>query len=253
MPRHREGPARPPLPPEPSAGPGHLDTMDWEDPPPPARLWRSRILLPAVLMIAVVAGAWWTVSWLTTATASGPTPTPVAISEREGSTETSDSPAGAKDAARASDEVVVHIAGEVRQPGIVRLPAASRVVDAVEAGGGPTEDADLDEVNLAAEVTDGAQIFIPGPGGAAGTDSAHPSSGGESASSAGGASGASTVNLNTADPTQLETLPGIGPALAQRIIDHREQVGPYTGLADLDGVSGIGPAMLTRLDGRVSW
>lgn len=229
-----------------------VEEVDWEDPPVPGRLFRSRILVPAVLMVAIIAGTWWTVSWLTTAAVSGPAPTAVAV-RSEGDSSAAAGPQSAVSAGAspsATAEVVVHIAGEVHEPGIVRLPPSSRVVDAVEAGGGPTKHAQLHLVNLAAEVTDGAQILIPGPDG---VPDAGPSTAAQQASDAPGTAGGTSVNVNTADASELQTLPGIGPALAQRIIDHREQVGPYSSLDDLDAVSGIGPAMLRRLEGQVSW
>lgn len=148
------------------------------------------------------------------------------------------------DTGSTEDTATVHVAGAVSEPGIVELDTDSRVIDAVNAAGGPTEGAVLDGINLAAPLTDGQQILVPDPeSGATGSEKA----------SAGGSGGESTVNLNTADTTQLQTLTGIGPALAERIITHRTEVGPFTTMDDLDAVSGIGPAMMERLDGLVSW
>lgn len=254
MPRHREGLHR-----SESTDAGidlgvgidESTEVDWEEAPRPAPLWRSQILIPAVLMIAVVAAAWWTVSWLTTSGSPGTEAVPTSVPVSSDQPEPPDPPvmSGSSVSGVQENETIVHVAGQVRTPGIVRLPASSRVVDAVQAAGGPTDEAQLDLVNLAAPLTDGAQILVPGP-----EDSA-PSSPGTALAATGavGSTGAATVNVNTADAGVLESLPGIGPALAQRIIDHREQFGPFGSLKDLDAVSGIGPAMLERLDGQVSW
>lgn len=147
-------------------------------------------------------------------------------------------------------EIVVHVSGAVTTPGVVRLSPGARVQDAVDAAGGPTPQADLAAVNLARPVTDGEQIHLPIPGetppvaAPAPGQSAGPSPGGapEGDSTAGG-----QIDLNTADATQLEELPGVGPAIAQRIIDHREANGPFRSVDDLVEVSGIGPATLEKI------
>ncbi|RPF20576.1 ComEA family DNA-binding protein [Myceligenerans xiligouense] len=139
--------------------------------------------------------------------------------------------------------VVAHVVGAVREPGLVELPGGARIADAVEAAGGPTGDADLSGVNLARPVTDGEQIHVPRPGetpaatGGApgGTPAGPPETGGEG------------VDLNTADAATLETLPGIGPTLAQRIIEWRTANGPFASVDELDDVSGIGPAVLEQI------
>lgn len=146
--------------------------------------------------------------------------------------------------AQASSAVVVHVAGQVASPGVVRVPAGSRVIDAVTAAGGPTSQADLDAVNLARVLVDGEQVYLPTPQ--------------ESAPPAGGVSGGGApdtpalVNLNTADATALETLPGIGPSLAERIVAWRTDHGGFTAVAELTEVSGIGPAILARLEALVT-
>src|SRR5699024_8551945 len=126
-------------------------------------------------------------------------------------------------------------AGEVQHPGIVELDVDERVLDAIEAAGGPTPDAQLDALNLAAVVHDGEYILVPDTETA--SDAAGPQT---SDTGAGAGTGASApVNLNTADATELETLPGVGPATAEQIIAHREQHGPFSQLADIESVSGI--------------
>lgn len=248
----------------------HLDDPapeSWEDPPRTAPLWRTRILTPAVLLLAVVVGTWWAVGWLTSP--AGPTgpgaPGAAAVEARpavgdgpegEGMSKGSEPAPGDSDAASSSGAsggesavtVTVHVVGEVADPGLVQLPQGSRVHDALEAAGGPTSDAVVAAVNLAAPVVDGSQIRVPGPG-----EEPGPVPGGGGSITDGAGDGTRAVDVNTADAAALEELPGIGPALAERIIDHRESVGPFTSMEDLDAVSGIGPAMMERLDGLVSW
>jgi competence protein ComEA len=148
-------------------------------------------------------------------------------------------------------EVVVHVVGEVAEPGLVTLPAGSRVADAVEAAGGPTDDADLSAVNLARDVVDGEQVLVPAPGQAvpAPADATTGASGGPGAGGAGGTGG--QVPLNTADATALMELPGVGPVLAERIIAWRDENGPFTSVEELTEVSGIGPAVLEKLRDQV--
>lgn len=150
-------------------------------------------------------------------------------------------------------EVVVHVAGAVAAPGVVRLSSGSRVVDAVTAAGGLRADADPDRVNLAAALTDGQRVVVPvlgqpvppetdggaagaaGPGGAAGD-------GGVAAGSP-----AAPIDLNTATAEELDTLPGVGPSTAAAIIDHRESSGPFRSVDALLDVRGIGEAKLEAL------
>ena len=147
--------------------------------------------------------------------------------------------------------VVVQVVGEVTTPGVYELPAASRVLDAVFAAGGFLPEADQSSVNLARQVNDGEQILILRQGSGQGTGGV----GGASNSGSGfqSASGRVTpVNLNLADAATLDTLPGIGPALAQRIIDYRSANGGFRQVSDLGKVAGIGPALLGRLKNLVS-
>jgi competence protein ComEA len=136
--------------------------------------------------------------------------------------------------------VVVHVAGAVARPGVYRMAAGARVGEAVDLAGGPTDDADLDRINLAAVVTDGGQISVPRVGQAL-VAPIEPAQAGGTNESAG------PIDINTADATLLETLPGVGPSTAAAIIGHREEHGPFPSVAALDDVSGIGPARLEAL------
>ena len=141
-------------------------------------------------------------------------------------------------------EIVVHVAGLVRDPGVYRFHQGDRVVDALDAAGGPRPGADLTTLNLAALLSDGEQVVVGRAGGPAPPSGT--SEGGAGGGSPGGG-GAGPVNVNTATLDQLESLPGIGPALGQRIIDYREQHGPFHTVDDLLNVSGIGDKTLEDL------
>ena len=145
----------------------------------------------------------------------------------------------------ASGEVVVHVAGLVAKPGVVVLPGGSRVVDAVEAAGGAQPTVDLTSLNLARMLTDGEQILV---GVAAPPDSSDDGGAG----GGGGADPSGAVDLNSATAEQLDTLPGIGPALAGRILDWREQHGRFTAVDELREVPGIGEKKFAALTGLVS-
>lgn len=158
-----------------------------------------------------------------------------------------------------SGQVTVHVVGQVRSPGLVTLASGSRVGDALEEAGGASSGADTGALNLARVLVDGEQVHVPKPGetptpaagaptaGAAPTGAATPGAG----ASGPGADGA-VVNINTADLTTLETLPGIGPVLAQAIIDWREEHGGFTAVEELNEVSGIGEKTFADLSGQVT-
>jgi competence protein ComEA len=142
--------------------------------------------------------------------------------------------------------VVVDVAGKVRRPGLYRLPPGARVDDAVRSAGGALAGVDLSSLNLAAKVVDGQQIAvgIPGsPGGAAGAAVGGSAPGGGNAGSAGGG----PVDLNTASLEQLETLPGVGPVLAQHILDWRSAHGRFATVGQLNDVPGIGDVKFAAL------
>lgn len=138
-------------------------------------------------------------------------------------------------------QVVVHAAGSVRIPGVYRLPKGSRVVDLLEAAGGPDTSLDIARINLASPLSDGQRIYFPQVG------ESVPTAQGGGAESAGGNGASGPVNLNHASSAELEALPGIGPATAAAIIAHRERVGPFRSVDDLLSVKGLGPAKVAAL------
>ncbi|MEG3616660.1 helix-hairpin-helix domain-containing protein [Isoptericola haloaureus] len=136
--------------------------------------------------------------------------------------------------------VVVHVIGQVADPGLVTVPTGARVADAVEAAGGATGTADLTALNLARSVVDGEQVHVPAPG-------EEPRVAAPLAGTAAGADAAAPVPLNAADATALTALPGVGPVLADRIVAWRDEHGPFTRFDELAEVSGIGPVLLEEL------
>lgn len=143
--------------------------------------------------------------------------------------------------------VIVDVVGWVARPGVYELSQGDRVIDAIRMAGGGRSGADLMSINLAALLTDGQQIVVPrkgraGFGGAGTTVGSAPGSGGAEP----------LVNLNTATLDQLESLPGIGPSLGQRILDYRQEHGPFKSVDDLMNVSGIGEKRMADLRSKVT-
>jgi competence protein ComEA len=186
----------------------------------------------AVLAVLVVAGAvFWYVRSL---------PRPLTIQAGDGNPRPGAVAVGSPSPSPAV--LFVHVAGRVRHAGVYQLHQGDRVIDAIRAAGGARKDADLRSINLAALVTDGEQIIVwkKGAGGSVVTS-------GGGGGPPGSGSATQPVNLNTATLDQLESLPGIGPALGQRIIDYRTQHGPFASVDDLVDVSGIGEKRLEDL------
>ena len=137
-----------------------------------------------------------------------------------------------------TDAVVVYVSGAVASPGVLTLPASSRVIDAITAAGGATPEADLESINLARILVDGEQIRVAVVG-----ESPPPAS-----SVTGSTAGTVTcVRLATATEAELQTLPGIGPALAQRIISYRSTHPRLSTVEELDDIPGIGPSLIEKI------
>jgi len=205
---------------------GAMGEEDAADSPPKWRLWATpRVVVTVTLLVALVGGM---IAFaprsdsrapLSLASASAP------ASVQESTRETTE--------AATADTVVVHVAGAVRSPGVYTVEAGLRVGDAVEAAGGAVDGADLDGLNLARLVVDGEQVKVPLVGEVA------------AAGEAGAATG--LINVNTADATALEALPGVGPVLAARIVTYRDAHGQFSSIEELDDVSGVGPAILEQI------
>ncbi|WP_018640393.1 ComEA family DNA-binding protein [Parafrankia elaeagni] len=151
--------------------------------------------------------------------------------------------------ATAGSEVVVDVAGRVVRPGVVRLPAGARVVDALTRAGGPLPGTDTSGIALARILTDGEQILVDGRPGPAPPPPGAVADPGLGAAASGGTAGAGgqPLDLNTATVAQLDDLPGVGPVLAQRIIDWRSENGPFTSPDQLGEVTGVGDRRLADL------
>lgn len=154
--------------------------------------------------------------------------------------------------------VTVYVSGHVADPGLVELPVESRVAAAIELVGGMTEEADPNALNLARKLVDGEHIVVPAPGDeipeepAADTGAETPTEGTEGHGDSSSTSSGSLVNINTADLAELISLPGIGPAIGQRILDWRELNGEFTSIDELMEVSGIGPATFANIEALVT-
>lgn len=178
----------------------------------------------------------------------------VAVVTRDGADRAADGSVG--DEGTASDTadqnvieartVLVHVAGAVANPGVVELTDGARVLDAVARAGGAVDDADLTAVNLARVVVDGEQIVIPRVG------EVPPVTSGASAGGASPGNATGLVNINTADAATLETLSGVGPAIASRIVAWRDENGPFRSVDELLAVSGIGEKTLDGFRDQVT-
>jgi competence protein ComEA len=151
---------------------------------------------------------------------------------------TSTSSGGISVSSSGGPDVVVDVAGAVLRPGVYRLPAGARVVDAIGRAGGPAAGAMLEGINRAARLADGQQVMVPAkiPGGMA---------------ASGAVAEDGPISLGRATPEQLETIDGIGPVTAAKIVEYRDQHGGLASVDQLDDVSGIGPATMESLRGRL--
>ena len=147
--------------------------------------------------------------------------------------------------------LLVHVLGAVQRPGLVEVAQGARVVDAIAASGGLREDADPGAVNLARPVSDGEQLYVSRVGEAPPAGAGSAGGGAVGGGEAAGLSGSGTVDLNRATQAELETLPRIGPALAQRILEWKAANGRFAAVTDLMKVGGIGPKLFDGLKDRV--
>lgn len=211
---------------------------------------RASISVPAAVALLVVAGLALGTAALV---AHRSAPREVAVPERRLPGSSGTPAAGASPgSSAAAATLVVDVVGKVARPGVVRVPHGSRVVDALAAAGGAVPGTDLTELNLARPVRDGEQIRVglPPPAGgepAGGSGPGAPPSG----AGAAGASAEGGLDLNAATVTQLEQLPGVGPVLAQRIVDWRTAHGGFRDVRQLRQVSGIGDAKYADIAPRV--
>ena len=210
----------------------------------------SRILASAFGVLVMVIGVWWVVRV--------PPPPPEATIPFASSTIATDSLKTNPELLMAN--ITVYVSGEVVKPGVYVLLATSRIIDALQAAGGPTSAADLVVVNLAAPLVDATQVFIPRIGSTPRATLPRPhaginlpttgTSGGVSVGS-GVTSATGIVDINSATLADLDALPGVGPSTAQAIIDYRIANGPYASVDDLLNVRGIGPSKLAAMRARV--
>ena len=196
-----------------------------------SNLSRSQILVYGAVAVALLLlGA----RWIRSSDEQGSPPGQVSFADISGGGEASSSADGGS-----GRDVVVHVAGAVREPGVYRLPAGSRVTDAVERAGGATRPAGVEGINLAAVLADGQQVVVPGR------------TAGSATATATGTAADGPISLGTATLEELDTIEGIGPVTAQNILDFREQNGGVSSVDDLDQISGIGPATMEALRGRL--
>lgn len=263
------------------------DWAEWEQADQPGTTRSARwglsprvLLLVAVLALVAVV---WGVTQFSAAPRAEQVASPSASAESVQAVGTQQSPgtqstaqpsanpsASAQGGASGEGTVRVHVAGAVNNPGVYTLPAQGRAVDAIAAASGAAADADLDRVNLAGALSDGVQIYVPHRGETAAPAQIQPNGGTANAGQGNAANGASQggtqpqpartlipagsaqkgstpVNINTATAEELQSLPRIGPAMAQRIIAWREAHGGFRSVDELDAVPGIGPSMLENL------
>jgi competence protein ComEA len=225
----------------------------------PALRWRVGLPVAALIAaLAVLGGVWF---WVQVA-AGEPQTVPLSDGSPQqygpaGDAESSPGqgtdraePSGVPAGGSQTGTVVVHVAGAVAVPGVVQLPAGSRVHQAIAEAGGAMPSADLNRLNLAALLADGQKLYVPLPGESLpaefpGSDAAGQDPG--TGTGTGTGAGAGKVNLNTASVEDLDALPKVGPVLAQRIVDWRKEHGPFKSVEELDAVDGVGPKMLETL------
>jgi competence protein ComEA len=208
-------------------------------------LSRRQLSIYAALAVIVVAVG---VRYLV-ATRSGAPPAGVSLAALPSAGPPAASPAASPSTTAAAAVIVAYVCGAVRRPGVYTFSPGARITDLIEKAGGATGAAELQTVNLAALLTDGQQVVVPERGAAAAVAAVDPAA----ATAAGGAASAGApVNLNTATLAELDTLPGVGPSTAQKILDYRTAQGGFKSVEDLNNVSGIGDVTFAELKDLVT-
>lgn len=201
----------------------------------------ATVVLGALGVLAAAVGGWW-------ALRPPPGPDPAEILPMAGSVPIP-TPAPPPTPAPETALIVVDVAGAVARPGVHELPVSSRVADAVDAAGGFSADADRVRLNLAEPLVDGSRVWVPAVGEASAPELVPVVTGPGGGGRAGGGDGDASVpvDINAADASRLEALPGIGPSLAAAIVEHRQRNGPFASVDELVEVSGIGPVKLEQI------
>lgn len=217
-------------------------------PDKPSGLVLALVAAAAAALAAV--GVWWSQPAPTQLPEPGPQLLPAAVSDNSVSTaQEPEARPGEKEVETAdaqpavvppSGPILVSVTGRVQHPGLVTVDSSARVADAIAAAGGVLDDDDLTGLNLARILNDGDSVVVGGPHGSI-VESEVDTDNGHATIDAG------RVNINTADQTELETLPGVGPVTAQSILEWRQDNGNFTDVAEIQAVSGIGPATFARL------
>ena len=193
---------------------------------------RKRIIFILILAFLIVAGSFysfWQKNTVIENTSSGE-----AIAK------------GASNIEEKPNEMIVYISGAVYKPGVFELPSTARVFDAVVMAGGLTPDADVAKINMAQKLKDGMHIHVE-------TRSSTQGQGGaDITSNVSKIKSGSKININTADKSQLDTLPGVGPALAERIVEYRQTNGGFHDIEELKKVSGFGPSKFEKVKDKVT-
>jgi competence protein ComEA len=229
---------------DPGARPAAERTMRrWLGPLEPWLAWfgAGRVAGVAVTVAVTVVGGWWLLR-------PAPAPTEAVLPYASVPAPTAATTGATTSSAPSS--VVVHVAGAVAAAGVYELPGGARVVDGVERAGGSTPEADTSGLNLAAVLVDGQRVYVPRVGETP-PPVAEPVAG-DGAAVAGSTGPVGPIDVNAATAGELEALPGIGPATAAAIVQHREDQGPFASVDDLDAVRGIGPAKLAALGDLVT-
>jgi competence protein ComEA len=200
-------------------------------------LSRSQLLVyGAVAVTLLLVGA----RWIRSSDGRGAAAGEVSYPSAPGSSSDAGSSDGSFSVDGQGGDVVVDVAGAVADPGVYRMPAGSRVNDAVQRAGGATAKANVEGINLAARLSDGQQIVVP-----------EKVAGSSSAAAFGAASPEAPIGLGTATLEELDTIEGIGPVTAQKILEFRDQHGGIASLEQLDQIDGIGPATMEALRARL--